>query len=118
MPIEEKLRMYREKKHFIAELANVFVRCPSGHSIGDIYYEVFHKEFNGNHFFNEWIVVCYFGGAKAYCRVNGNSNTANFRAISDLLDGGYYKEEVDYHHQTEAGFKRVNLAKMLLTVED
>ena len=118
MTMEEKLKMYRGKKHFVAELSNVFAKCQSGHTVSCIIYEVFHKEVEGNHYFNEWIIVHYLGGGWCVCRVNGNSNNANYRAIGKLLDGGYYAEDIDYARQTEVGFKKVNLAKMILTVED
>lgn len=117
MTIEEKLKMYHEKKSFIAALSNVFARHKSGHTVSGIVYEVFHKEVEGNHYFNEWIVVHYDGGGWCVCRVNGNSNNANYRAIGKLIDGGYYAEDIDYVRQDEVGFKKVNLAKMVLTTE-
>ena len=43
MPIEERLRMYREKKNFIFGLAKAFSQHPKSHSVQDITYEVWHK---------------------------------------------------------------------------
>ena len=114
MPIEERLRMYREKKNFIFGLAKAFSQYPKSHSVQDITYEVwhkYHKQFG--HQFTEWVIVHYDGGAKSYLRVTGNSNTANFRAIGEVLDHGYYEDKVWYkERQVELGYKKLDLTKM------
>lgn len=117
MSIEEKLKMYREKKNFIWHIANLFVKNPAGHTVLDIVYEVWHKEMNGNHYFNEWVIVYFKGGAACPRRVGGNSNVANFRAIAELIEGGYYEEQPWYEKQKELGFKKVTLTKLSLTEE-
>lgn len=117
MSIEEKLKMYREKKNFIWHIANLFVKNPAGHTVLDIVYEVWHKEMNGNHYFNEWVIVYFKGGATCPRRVGGNSNVANFKAIAELIEGGYYEEQPWYEKQKELGFKKVTLTKLSLTEE-
>lgn len=118
MTIEEKLKMYREKKHFIYDLSMAFIKNPKGHTVEDISYEVYFKEYEGNIFFNEWIIVHFVGGGKSAVKVNGNSNTANFRAVGELLDGGHYEEVEAYRNQANIGFKRVNMTKLILTAEE
>lgn len=120
MTIDEKLKMYREKSGFIADIDKVFTRNSKGHSIAGISYEVWHKEHEQfGHEFLEWIIVSYDGGAKSYIRATGNSNTANFRAIGEVLDHGYYLDVDTYRErQVELGFKKVILAKLVLTEED
>ena len=120
MTIDEKLKMYREKKAFIAGLDKVFTQNSKGHSIYGIRYEVWHKEHEQfGHEFVEWIIVCYVGGAKSYIKATANSNTANFRAIGEVLDHGNYNEADTYCERQKAmGFKRVNLAKLVLTEEE
>lgn len=117
MTIEQKLKMYRDKKAFIAGISAVFQNNPAGHSVTAVEYELFHKEVDGNHYFNEWAIVRFDGGGWSPCRISGNSNTANFRAIGEMIDGGYYEEKQWYEKQFEVGFKRVNLAKLCLTEE-
>lgn len=117
MTIEEKLKMYRDKKNFIWHVANIFIKNPTGHTVSDITYEVFHKEKNGNHYFNEWIIVHFKGGDTSLCRVSGNSNVANFQAIAELIDGGRYEEKQWYEMQFELEFKKVDLNKLSLTEE-
>ena len=40
MTIEEKLKMYREKRQFIYEVSMTFIKVPGGHSIDGVLYEV------------------------------------------------------------------------------
>lgn len=119
MTIEEKLKMYREKKAFIAGIDKVFTQHSKGHSIAEISYEVWHKEHEKyGHEFVEWLIVHYDGGAKSYIKATANSNTANFRAIGEVLDHGNYSEVDTYRErQVELGYRKVNLAKLVLTVE-
>lgn len=119
MTLEEKLKMYREKKAFVADIDKVFTVNSKGHSIAGISYEVWHKEHEQfGHEFVEWVIVHYNGGAKSYIRATGNSNTANFRAIAEVLDHGNYNEvDVYCERQKAIGFKKINLAKLVLTEE-
>ena len=120
MTIDEKLKMYREKKAFIADIDKVFTRNFRGHSIAEVSYEVWCKDHaEGGLEFMEWIIVSYNGGAKSYLRATANSNTANFRAIGEVLDHGNYSDvEVYCERQKAIGFHKVNLAKLVLTMEE
>ena len=120
MTVEEKLKMYREKKKFIADLNRALTSNPNGHSVNEICYEVWHKESEQfGHDFVEWIIVRYDGGAKSVLHANGNSNTANFRAIGEVLDNGRYSDNYWYDdRQVDLGYKQVNLAKLVLTEVD
>lgn len=120
MTIEEKLKMFRDKSAFIADINRVFIDNPKGHSVRKISYEVWHKEFgSSNHSFIEWLIVSYAGGVKSYLMVTGNSNIANFAAISGVLDSGNYEQEFYYcKTKVEQGFKKVNLARLVLTEEE
>ena len=117
MTVEERLKMYREKKQFIYNIAAAFVKCPKGHSVRDITYEVWHKESEQfGHIFVEWIIVHYDGGAISPRRVEGNSNTANFRAIGEMLDSSYYEDLYLYKEsQVALGYRKVDLTKLFLT---
>lgn len=107
MTMAEKMEMYREKKNFVYGLAMAFIKVPKGHTVEDIEYEVYKKDINGTPYFYEWIIVHFKGGAISPTTVNGNSNLANFQAISPLIDGGYY-DEVQYYQKMEAaGYERV-----------
>ena len=120
MTIEEKLKMYRDKKAFIADLDKVFTQHSKGHSVHEISYEVWHKEHEKfGHEFVEWIIVTYSGGAKSYIKATANSNTANYRAIGEVLDHGNYSDADTYRErQVELGFKKINLGKLVLTEEE
>lgn len=117
MTIMEKLKLYREKKNFIWHLANAFIQYPMGHSVRNVTYEVWHKEHElFSHQFIEWLIVHYSGGAKSYLIVTGNSNTANFRAIGEVLDNGCYDNISMYEdQQVSLGYKKIDLTKMTLT---
>ena len=120
MTIEEKLKMYREKSSFIADIDKLFTRNSKGHSVEEIRYEVWCKDHGeGGLEFMEWIIVGYHGGAKSYLRATANSNTANFRAISEVLDHGNYSDvDVYCERQKAIGFWKVNLAKLVLTAAE
>lgn len=120
MTIDEKLKMYREKKAFIAGIDRVFTQNSKGHSVAEISYEVWCKDHGeGGLEFMEWIIVGYNGGAKSYIRATANSNTANFRAIGEVLDHGNYSDVDTYRERQKAiGFWKVNLAKLVLTAEE
>lgn len=120
MTIEDKLKMYREKKAFIADIDKVFTHNSKGHSVEEIHYEVWCKDHGeGGLEFMEWIIVGYKGGAKSYLMVTANSHTANFRAIGEVLDHGNYDYVDTYRERQKAiGFWKVNLGKLVLTAED
>ena len=109
MTVEEKLKMYAEKKVFIDALDAVFKMKPTGSLIEKIKYEVYQKEINGDLKFKEWLVLHFEGGAMLAAQVTGNSNIANLRAISTYLDGGYYEEVRMYNFLSDLGWELVNL---------
>jgi hypothetical protein len=121
MSIEEKLKMYRDKKNFVWSVSEAFRKNPRGHSVLEINYEVWHRDHEAfGHCFIEWIIVRFDSGAISPCRVDGNSSTANFRAIGDLIDGGHYEEVLWYkEQQVKLGYKKLDLAHTtIVEVED
>jgi hypothetical protein len=111
MTIEEKLRMYREKNMFVASIADAFVQNPKGHTVSDIKYEVWQLNVEGGTFTVEWIIVHFNGGAKSPVRVTGNSNSANYRAIGTLIDGGYYEDVAVYDDMIKRGYAQLDLRR-------
>ena len=112
MTVSEKLKMYREKKQFIYEIARTFIKVPSGHSIEDVKYEVFFRETESRTEIEEWITVQYKGGAEAHRMAHGNSNAANFQQVAKMLDGGCYEYNGWYDRLAECGFKKLDLYQM------
>lgn len=110
MTITEKIEMYKNKKHFVEGISEVFETLSNTGGIKKISYELYEKVINENTtYFCEYIVVTFEGGGKSPINVNGNSNTANFKAISKLINGGYYDEVEYYKGMEESGFERVIL---------
>lgn len=110
MTINEKLEMYRGKKAFIDELNKAFETRPAGSSVSSVEYEVYRLDLeNDVTYFAEYLVVTFFGGSKAVRVANGNSNTANFRVLGTLVDGGYYDEVGTYENLTGIGYVKVEL---------
>jgi hypothetical protein len=112
MTIEEKLRMYREKRQFAYELAMTFIKVPAGHAVIDVQYEVFFKEFADFTDISEWITVTYVGGGKAHRCVTGNSNAANFEVVATVIYGGHYDQNLTYAGLADRGYKKLDLNKM------
>jgi hypothetical protein len=109
MAVEEKLKMYREKRQFIYDVSMAFIKNPKGHTIDGIVYEVLF-EYDGR--FTEWITIQYYGGAEARCCVSGNSNSANFRCVADMVEGGHYAENAYYQDLLSRGWKKLDLNNM------
>lgn len=109
MTITEKLAMFKEKKDFIENLNKAFQTFPKGLTVASVKYEVYRKDTKDTTYFTEYIVVTFFGGAISVRTVNGNSNSANFRTIGSMLDGGYYDEVQDYEKLKDIGYEKVNL---------
>lgn len=112
MTIEERLKMYREKKNFVYDISMAFIKNPKGHSVDGVVYEVWFQENENGTYFSEWIIVKYDGGGWAPRIVSGNSNSANFKNIADLIDGGYYAEKTSYESLPLKGYKKLDLTKM------
>ena len=113
MTLEENIKMYKEKKAFIDAVNKAFQVRPKKHSVESIRYELYKtelKEDGSGTYFKEYIVVTFNGGAISVRTVSGNSDTANFREIGKLIDGGYY-QEVEYYEALESvyGFEKVEL---------
>ena len=109
MTVEEKIKMYTEKKIFIDALDAVFKMKPTGSLIEQIRYEVYQKEIGGDLKFKEWLILHFEGGAMLAAQVTGNSNIANLRAISTYLDGGYYEEVRMYNFLPDLGWELLPL---------
>ena len=109
MTIEEKLKMYREKRQFIYEVAMAFVKVPKGHSVEDIKYEVFFRETDLCTEIAEWVTVQYKGGAEAHKVVSGNSSSANFQVVASMIEGGCYEQNSTYDLLEARGFKKLDL---------
>jgi hypothetical protein len=113
MTIEEKLKMYREKRQFIYEVSMTFIKVPKGHSIDGVIYEVFFREDDHGTAIAEWITVQYNGGAEAHRIVSGNSNSANFQVVASMIYGGCYEQNLTYDMLAARGWKKVDLNKMV-----
>lgn len=109
MTMEEKLEMYEEKKKFIDNISAVFQASPAGSSVSRIDYELYKKLFADIIDFREWLVVHFDGGGRSARLVSCNSNTANFRVLGPMLDGGYYEEMETYKLQEYFGYEKVEL---------
>lgn len=113
MTIAEKLEMYANKKAFIDNVSKAFTKNLSKSSVTSLEYEVYHRKvtINGEErdHYVEYVVVNFIGGGKCVRFVSGNSNTANFRVIGEMLDGGYYDEIPTYNGLKDKGFKYVIL---------
>lgn len=114
MTIEEKLKMYREKRQFIYEVSMAFIKVPKGHSVDGVVYEVFFKELTAPYQVDitEWITVIYDGGGKAHKCVSGNSNAANFEVVASMVHGGCYEHNFTYASLQDRGYKKLDLNKM------
>ena len=111
MSIAEKLEMFKEKKAFIENINNVFQTKPKGSSVTSVEYEVYCRNMNeGIVSFIEYLVVNFKGGGRCVIDVSGNSNTAYFRVLGTLLDGGYYEEIYKYESLYNLGYEFVKLS--------
>ena len=69
-------------------------------SCGLLFFVAPHASKKDTYFLEEYLRVTYYGGTSTYRCASHNSMSANFRAIGELLDGGYYKE-LDYVENLE-----------------
>ena len=88
------------KVKFVNDLNKVIPIYKSG--IEKIEYRVFRydflkDEFSRNTYYQEYLVITYDGGALGVRSCNGNSFTAIFEELAEMLDGGYYDEVQDLH---------------------
>lgn len=106
MELKDKIEMYKEKKNFVDTVSKAFEDLRNT-NVEKITYEIFTKDFNGEPYFREYVVVHFKGGAISTRTCTGNSNSANYRTIGNLIDGGYYSEVEDYKSMEDCGFKLV-----------
>ena len=118
MTITEKLEMYKEKKDFIGEVNKAFRTFPKGSTVASVAYEVYRKDVKETTYFIEYLVVTFFGGAKSVRVANGNSNTANFRTLGSMIEGGYYDEVQSYETLAERGYELVQFNCKKTTLAD
>jgi hypothetical protein len=112
MTIEERLKMYREKRQFIYDVSMAFIKNPKGHTVDGVVYEVFFRDTERGTEFAEWITVQYKGGAEAHHMAHGNSNSANFQQVAKMLDGGCYEYNSWYERLPNEGWKLLDLNKL------
>lgn len=114
MTKQEKIAMYSEKRAFVKGLSKVFETGVAGSSVESIDYEVYEKEIardeNIYRSVVEFVIVRFFGGGKSVKSVNGNSNTANFKVIGTIIDGGYYDENRRYDSMIEDGYELIQFS--------
>lgn len=100
------LSMYKEKKWFVKNISDIFAQGVQGSDVTKIVYEVYSlpSKVDSRPYNTEFIVVHFKSGAYAPVEVTGNSNSANFRAIGNLLEGGDYSTVWRYDQiSSEAG---------------
>lgn len=100
------------KKEFVDALNVAFQVRPRTHSVEKVELEIYSKQITNEYvidhtYYQEFLVVTFVGGAKSVRNANANSNTANFREIGKLIDGGYYAEVDFYNAMESCGFTRV-----------
>lgn len=87
----------RDKMDFVQWLSRSFREFQQYTTIEGIEYVVF--GYNG--YIEEYAVVTFVGGGIAVRNCRGNSLTAIYRSIGQLLDGGYYDEVESYRYRLE-----------------
>jgi hypothetical protein len=108
MTVEERIKMYKDKKAFIDKLSEALLMSKT--TVMKVSYEVYSRyspEYDTT-YYAEFAVVTFTGGAKSVRTVSGNSDSANFREIGKLLDGGYYDEN-RYYEDVVSNCEKVNL---------
>lgn len=109
MTIEERIKMYKGKKAFIDNISRAFEL--SNTTVNKVEYVVLtnYSDLFKMDVYCEFIVVTFVGGAKSVRSISGNSDSANFREIGKLIDGGYYDEVNYYESLLDEGCTKVNL---------
>lgn len=97
---DQKMLCLISKKQFVDRVALAICGQPRI-SIEKIDYEVW--EFKSNpSYYDEILKITYTGGAIAIRSVGGDSPSAIFREIANMIDGGYYKEVQAYQEMLES----------------
>lgn len=87
----------QNKIDFVNELSNIIIFKDNISNIESVEYQIF-TNVNYPDRKQEFIRVNYVGGGYAVRNSNGNSLSAIFKEIGNLLDGGYY-DEVDWYKE-------------------
>ena len=113
MTTAEKLRMYFEKEAFINRLCAAITQpSPKGIAVKNISYEVYKKDNKDSEpWYQEFIVLTYYGDGTCVSGVSGNSNSANFEVIASLINGGDYTWKETYQKVKET-WDRVDLSNI------
>ena len=100
---KERLKEFELKASSVWSISDAFIACvykemkgeglPIG-SVTSVELVGFYHEKGG--WLTEYVKVNYRGGAYAVRNASGNSVSADFKAIAQLVDGGYYSENDDY----------------------
>lgn len=99
MTFEERVEMYKNKKAFIKAISKAFETTFNKSTVDHIDYEVYQRDLgNGSTHYAEFLIVWFYGGGKSVAFANGNSNTANFKVLGNLVGGGYYEDNFDYEN--------------------
>lgn len=110
MTMQERIELFRAKKRFVENINEVFQIEPGVPNVAGVSYEVYMKDFGEDRVdFREWLIVHYVGGGKAPRIASGNSNSANFRVIGTMLNGGCYEDVRMYDTQIANGYTKVEL---------
>ena len=108
MTISQMIQMYKIKKAFIDKLSEALEISTT--TVKSVDYEVYQKELDQDTtYFEELIIVTFVGGAISVSSANGNSDSANFKEIARLIDGGYYDEVRFYENLLNEGYVKVDL---------
>ena len=110
MTTHEIKKLFEAKKQFVENINEVFQIEPGVPNVAGVNYEVFMKDYGeGRVDYREWLVVHYVGGGKAPRIASGNSNSANFKVIGEMLNGGCYEDVRTYDQQLTNGYTKVEL---------
>jgi len=102
--------MYKNKKAFIDNISKALEL--SNTTVAKVDYVVLtrYSDFLKVDVYYEYVIVTFIGGARSIRHVGGNSDSANFREIGKLIDGGYY-DEVEHYEDllNKEGFTIIEL---------
>ena len=89
----ERIETLSKKVNFVKALSAVIPVYQT--NVESLHYDVFEDEETGYDY--EFLVIDYVGGAHSYRSCAGNSISAIFEEIAEMLDSGYYEEEREYN---------------------
>ena len=94
------MEMLNKKKHAVDLLSEV-VKANQA-NVESVNYEVY----GSDTIYTEFLVVNYVGGAVSIKVITGDSFSAIFRVLGNLLDSGYY-EALDYYKHVKEIHKKI-----------